>query len=269
VHTLAVLLHSLRGQFFFTDNKMDRIHIVDWDKHQHYKDRNPPWIKLYNDLLDSYEFRRLQNDSKLLLIMLWMIRSKRNDDIPNDIKYIKDLSSFDGDINLQPLIEAGFIEIKNSDSSVIALCKQKAITEREIETEGEKEKNNVYLEIFESARKAYQGTKRGCQTEFDDFTRKHKDWKEVLPLLEAVIKRQIDNREKLKFARQTDRNVFIPPWKNFKTWLYNRCWEEESIASAAKKSTRLCSCGCGKEAHIQVSSKWYASTECRKKVEGW
>src|SRR5690606_19747530 len=32
--------------------------VKNFERFQHYKDRNPPWIKLYNDLLDDYEFGR-------------------------------------------------------------------------------------------------------------------------------------------------------------------------------------------------------------------
>ena len=33
--------------------------VKNWDEFQHYKDRNPPWIKLHNHLLDDYEFEML------------------------------------------------------------------------------------------------------------------------------------------------------------------------------------------------------------------
>ena len=41
--------------------------IKDWDKFQHYKDRNPPWIKLSTDTFQNYDFSRLQDASKLQL----------------------------------------------------------------------------------------------------------------------------------------------------------------------------------------------------------
>jgi DNA-binding NarL/FixJ family response regulator len=30
--------------------------VKNFERFQHYKDRSPPWIKLYNELLDDYEF---------------------------------------------------------------------------------------------------------------------------------------------------------------------------------------------------------------------
>jgi hypothetical protein len=96
------------------------------------------------------------------------------------------------------------------------------------EKERSKEK---YTQQFEQARKIYPGTKRGCETEFANFE-KHKDWKKVLPLLKPAIEKQIEWRRESKAA-----NIWVPKWKNFQTWINNRCWEDEieieSVADAA------------------------------------
>lgn len=76
-------------------------------------------------------------------------------------------------------------------------------------------------DLFEKARKAYPGVKRGLDTEFAYFCKVHKDWKQIIPLLKPAILEYINRHETDKIA-----NRFVPPWKNFKTWLYNRCWEE-------------------------------------------
>jgi len=84
--------------------------------------------------------------------------------------------------------------------------------DKEGESEGDKEK-------FGFALKIYPGTKRGLDTELDNYKKKHKDWKGCLELLLPAIKKQKDWRER------TD--DFVPPWKHFPTWINNRCWEEE------------------------------------------
>tara|TARA_R110000744_G_C19298844_1_gene555516 strand:- start:13 stop:687 length:675 start_codon:yes stop_codon:yes gene_type:complete len=78
------------------------------------------------------------------------------------------------------------------------------------------------LEIFGVFRKAYQGSKRGNETEFENFKKKTKDWREVLPDLAALLKCQENQRHCLAVAGQ-----FVAPWKNLQTWINNRCWEEE------------------------------------------
>jgi len=57
-----------------------------------------------------------------------------------------------------------------------------------------------YMTIFEEARNVYPGNKRGSETEYDNFVKKHKDWKDVLPLLKPAIEAQIEWR---KNARST------------------------------------------------------------------
>lgn len=52
---------------------MEYFTVKNWTKHQHYKDRRPPWIKLHITLLDDYEFSCLQDASKLHLIAIWIL----------------------------------------------------------------------------------------------------------------------------------------------------------------------------------------------------
>ena len=76
------------------------------------------------------------------------------------------------------------------------------------------------VEIFDTARKEYPGNKRGCETEFKRL-KKHKDWRNVIPLLLPAIEQQ-KQRRKIKKSK----NEFVPSWKHFETWLNKRCWEE-------------------------------------------
>lgn len=55
---------------------MKKLRIKDWHKFQHFKDRRPPWIKLYRDLLDDPDWHDLEADVAKVLIMLWLIASE-------------------------------------------------------------------------------------------------------------------------------------------------------------------------------------------------
>lgn len=77
--------------------------------------------------------------------------------------------------------------------------------------------------LFDEARKLYPGIKKGCETEFNNFKLKHKGHKAILPLLESTIKKQIEWR--------ANSSGFIPEWKNFQTWINQRCWEDETPAT--------------------------------------
>ena len=84
-----------------------------------------------------------------------------------------------------------------------------------------KEKNDIYMSKFDEARKIYLGTKRGLQTEFNNFI-KQKDWEEAISLLRPAIAKEINYKQEL-----INQGKFCPDWKNFQTWINNRCWEQE------------------------------------------
>jgi len=98
-------------------------------------------------------------------------------------------------------------------------AKHKANSENEIEIVNEI-KDEI---VFDNFRKNYPGIKRGLKTEFENYKKKHKDWKEVLNLLFPATDNQIKVRE---LKRQ--KHEFVPEWKNLSTWINQRCWEEET-----------------------------------------
>jgi hypothetical protein len=50
--------------------------IKNWAKFQHFKDRRPPWVKLYRDLLDDMEWHKLDPKAAKMLVSLWLIASE-------------------------------------------------------------------------------------------------------------------------------------------------------------------------------------------------
>ena len=52
------------------------IKIKNWSKHQHFKDRTPPWIKLYRDILDDPDWHELDGETSKILVSLWLIASE-------------------------------------------------------------------------------------------------------------------------------------------------------------------------------------------------
>ena len=112
---------------------MDYIHIENWRKFQHYKDRNPPWIKLYVNILDDYEYNILPDNHKLILIHLWLLASKTNNNIPYDLNYIKGTLKLNIAIEIEPLIKAGFIwcDEEKIESDLRATVYQPATQRRE------------------------------------------------------------------------------------------------------------------------------------------
>ena len=121
---------------------MKYIKIVDWDKFQHYTKRNPPWIKLHTSLLDNEAFECLHNDSKVLLICLWLFTARKgNGEILANLAYLQRKLPVGKKVNLQPLMDAGFIECYQDDSKVLDLDRDR---DRD-KTETEKETKKKYL----------------------------------------------------------------------------------------------------------------------------
>jgi hypothetical protein len=106
-------------------------------------------------------------------------------------------------------------------------------TTSHMENENEIEDNNINI-VFENFRKLYPGTKRGYLTEFENFKKKNKDWKDVLPKLNDSLNEQIKARN-----RKKSMNGFVPEWKHLQTYLNNRCWEEEITIKNEQTSKSL------------------------------
>jgi len=92
--------------------------VKNFERFQHYTDRSPPWIKLYNALLDDYAFACLQDASKLHLIMIWLVASRSNNKIPYDAEWISGRINASEKVDLDVLVKAGFIEINQELQSV-------------------------------------------------------------------------------------------------------------------------------------------------------
>lgn len=114
------------------------LRVKNWNVFQHYKDRNPPWIKLATDTFQNYEFSRLQDASKLLAVCIWTLAARSKDGtVPADFAYIKSqgcLGNFVTEKNLNDLIVNGFLI---DDSKSLADGNQDAIPEGEGEGETE------------------------------------------------------------------------------------------------------------------------------------
>lgn len=65
--------------------------IKNWSKFQHFKDRRPPWVKLYRDLLDDMEWHDLDPLSSKVLVTLWLLASE-DDEQQGKLPNIKTLS---------------------------------------------------------------------------------------------------------------------------------------------------------------------------------
>jgi hypothetical protein len=78
------------------------------------------------------------------------------------------------------------------------------------------------LEVYKLFHKAYEGRKDGLETTFNQYRRKYKDWRAIIPLLMPALANEISWRKQAEEA-----GVFVPSWANLSTWLNQRRWEQE------------------------------------------
>lgn len=199
---------------------MSTLRVKNWSRYQHYKDRCPPWIKLATDTFQNYEFSRLQDASKLLAICIWTIASRSKDgSVPNDFAWLKSQGCLGPTVkpeHLKELINQVFLE---SDSEVLADCKQTACSEGEGEGETEERRDLGLASLGEP-----------IISDFDRFwesyprkTKKataRKAWKAMKPEINAVLSALGWQKNSNDWTK--DRGQFIPhpaSYLNAEQWL--------------------------------------------------
>jgi hypothetical protein len=115
--------------------------IKNWTKFQHFKDRRPPWVKLYRDILDDLEWHELDPLAAKVLVMLWLIASEDDGRIPDTKTLAFRLRLTE--IKTKEIVIKLSHWLEQDDINVISSGYQLDSTERETETEKEtkKEKN--------------------------------------------------------------------------------------------------------------------------------
>ena len=118
---------------------MEFFRVTNWDQYQHYKDRDPTWIKLYARLLDDYAFATLPDNGKWHLIGIFLLASKQGNRIPGDPRWVRKKIAARTRVDLEALLAAGFIE--EDASTVLAEAEQPASPEKESESEERREES--------------------------------------------------------------------------------------------------------------------------------
>jgi len=99
---------------------LEYLTIKNFEKFQHYKERNPPWIKIHAKIFRDYEFSCLPDACKLQLILMWLLASQLDNKIPNNPEFIKQQIGVNGEIELEALILQGFLIVQTDDSTLQA-----------------------------------------------------------------------------------------------------------------------------------------------------
>lgn len=135
------------------------ISVVGWEKFQHYKDRDPPWVKLYRDLLTTESWVVGTDHSRLMQVASILLAARYENQIPYRWDLIKKVSHLDFSeaqfkAAVQHLVEYKFLEfqgvtsdlnvVAQSASTTLAKCSSEAIQSRgntETEQTGSRSQN--------------------------------------------------------------------------------------------------------------------------------
>lgn len=107
--------------------------VRNFEQFQHYRDRTPIWIKLYNSLLEDYEFGLLPDASKAHLVAIWLLASRFKNKIPLDGNWVAQRINATSTVDLSLLEKAGFIEFNQPCSDMLADRYQVASPEKKRE----------------------------------------------------------------------------------------------------------------------------------------
>ena len=108
--------------------------VAKWSEFQHYRDRNPPWIKLHFALLSSETWVVLDDASRVLAVACMLIASKNDGCVPNKPEYLQRVAYLHKRPDFSKLLSCGFLE---RASTMLADARP------ETETETETEKNTM------------------------------------------------------------------------------------------------------------------------------
>ena len=134
------------------------IHIVNWGRFQHYKNRNPPWIKLHRELLTSRTWATSDDATRVLAIALMMLAAVSDNKIPLDLAYIRRVAYLNQDPDLSGLLATEFIEIVDgaecASRSLTDASKSNVLARPETEAETETDPPLLKESVFNSKENA-------------------------------------------------------------------------------------------------------------------
>jgi hypothetical protein len=122
------------------------IEVANHEKFQHYKDRNPAWIKLHVSTLDDYALMHLPDAQKWHLVGLWILASKHNNAIPLDPEWIAKRLGCTEPLNLEVLMQSGFLTLERRKRKPSATQAKRLPRE---EKRRDREESPCFLEAWE------------------------------------------------------------------------------------------------------------------------
>lgn len=208
--------------------------IKNWERFQHYQkgDRSPSWIKLYRSILDDMEWHELSGDNSKVLVMMWLIASENDGNLPHTKKLAFRLRMKESE--LKQAIKSLSPWLEQTDSDLLADCYQSACLEQNrIEEEREEEKEIEHTSVSDSDFDRFWVS---CPRKVSKASAK-KAWdKAVKKTSPDLIIEKMAEYASHCIAKGTEERFIKHP----ATWLNGGCWDDQldffPTASPPKKS---------------------------------
>lgn len=202
----------------------DHFLVKNWTKFQHYKDRNPPWIKLHVEILASEDWVALADASKLLAVVCMVLAARNDGKVPNNIDYIKRVAYLDKRPDLKPLIDCGFLVNPQADASE---SKQKQALVR---PEGETETYSTEAESEQKESFSLRSKDAGGAKFFDEWWAEQPN-KVGKPIAKAAYAKALTKATQAQLILGLRTYIAGKPaerqWLNPSTWLNQERWNDQ------------------------------------------
>jgi len=207
--------------------------IKNWTKFQHFKDRRPPWVKLYRDILDDLEWHELDPLAAKVLVMLWLIASEDDGRIPDTKTLAFRLRLTE--IKTKEIVIKLSHWLEHDDINVISSGYQFDSTETETERETEVEKEVEKEKEKETKEKAPEGVSPEV---WDSFVKQRKASRAVITT--TVIKSIQKEADKAGWTlEQALAECAARGWRGFKaTWVQEKLTRSEERQNVMAELTR-------------------------------
>jgi len=125
------------------------ITVPNWDRFQHYKDRVPPWIKLYTaELLHDTAWEGLSAGSRGTLVTIWAEYALHKGQLSTEV-VSKSLGRSYKAAYLDSLNDAGFIELSASKPLPLARARSREVEVLESKKKTRTRANKELARVFE------------------------------------------------------------------------------------------------------------------------
>lgn len=125
--------------------------IRNWREFQHYKDRNPPWIKLHFSLLSSKDWVMLADASRVLAVACMLMASRSDGEIDGSeagLAYLQRVAYLHKIPDLKPLIDCGFLECASKTEQMLQNARPETEVQDLTETEKKQQRARKYANGF-------------------------------------------------------------------------------------------------------------------------